>query len=231
VSVSHLSRPSIGTKPTSKSNHPPATPESTLAPATPAATPPPAAVPESSASIRSLAVEAIAQLDALEAKLNLDVVVRPNDKHQIRALKRVSDDALSLASTIAASSPSTLEAFSGIASAREYVGAMTPLANRVATLLTHLQKSIQNQRTPAAQKTLALYAVVKGLGRIETNETMRETVPLLRAEVVPKHKNPRVKMTKEQKAAKKLARSTADRVAKATAVPTADGAPVPTTTA
>ena len=236
--VSNHSRPSSSKKSTSKSNHNPATPEtaitpaeapSSLAPIAVVPTPPVTAAPVPSTSNSTLASEAMAQLDALEAKLNLDIVVRPNDKAQIRALKRVSDNALSLASDIVDSSPTELAAFSGIPAARDYAIAMSPVATRAALLATHLQKSIANKRTPAAQKTLALYAVVKGLGRIVTNETMRETVPLLKAEVAPKVKSPKRKETKEEKAAKRSAKSTAERDTKATAVlAAANGAPPPT---
>ena len=95
-----------------------------------------------------------------------------------------------------------------------------------------MQKSIQNQRAPAAQQALALYAVVKGLGRLVDNETMREKVLELKAELASKPRNPKPKVTKTQKAVNRAAKSTAEKVRKAKAVvaansPVASSAPPP----
>jgi hypothetical protein len=101
---------------------------------------------------------------------------------------------------------------------------MTPLVARAVQLGVHLQKSVQNNRVPAAQQTLALYSVVKGLGRIVDNETMREKIPQLKAELAPKHKTPRVKKTKEQVALERAAKSQADRLQKAQVIVNNGGA-------
>jgi hypothetical protein len=186
--------------------------------------------PAPSTPSNTIATNAIAQLDALEASLGLDIVVPPNDKAQIRALNRVSDTALGLASDIVSSDPSRFAFFSAIPTAVNHVKTMTPVAARAAELGVHLQKSVQNARTPAAQQTLALYAVVKGLGRITDNETMREKVPQLKAELVPKRKDPKPKETKAEKAAKKASKSQGKRLQKAMAVIAAAGGSVSTTT-
>jgi hypothetical protein len=176
----------------SKSNHHAATPESastsavgptTTAPAAaPVNAPPPDPAPTTTAStstspaLSALAKEAIAQLSALEAKLNLNIVLPPNDKAQRRALARVSDTALGLAADIVQAAPASFPSFSGLPDAVSYVQTIGQVASRAAELGTHVQSSVVNQRTPAAQQALALYAVVKGLGRITGNEAMREKV-------------------------------------------------------
>jgi hypothetical protein len=198
VTVSN--HPSTHKKSSSKSHANPSTPE---------ATPPP--TPAS-----SRAAKALAQLDAIESMLNLDIIVRPNDKHQVHALNRVSDTAIGLASDIVSAAPERLPDFADLPAASAYVGIYAQVASRAQELATHIQKSVQNQRTPAANKTLALYAVVKSLGRITDNETMREKVAALKAEIAPKRKSPKKpKVTKEEKAAKRLADSQAKKVAKA----------------
>jgi hypothetical protein len=184
----------------------------------------PATVPK---SLGTIVAQAIAQIDALEANLGLDIVVPPNDKDQNRALNRVSDTALGLASDIVSSAPERFPDFSGIAAGAAYAETMQPLAARIATLGTHVQNSIQNQRGPAAQQTLALYTVVKGLGRIVSNETMREKVPQLKVEIAPKHKVPKPKQTKSEKAVKVAAKNKGKRINKALATLAAEGVTIP----
>ncbi len=181
----------------------------------------------SNTSIPSIATVAMKELDALESKLTLDIVVRPNDKNQIRALARVSPAALRLAADIVNAAPERFPDFTGIDEGAAYVEAMLPLADRARALATHLEKSIRNHRAPASQQALALYAVVKGLGRIVDNEAMREKVLLLKAEVAPKPKNPRPKVTKEQKVLKKAVQKRDERVAKAAKFLVDNGVPVP----
>jgi hypothetical protein len=165
--------------------------------------------------LESLATDTVAQLKALEAKLNLDIVVPPTAKNQMRAMKRVSDKALGLAADIVSSDPARFADFAGLPASAQHVAAMSGVALQANELATHVQKSVQNHRTPAAQQTLALYSVVKSLGRVTSNETMREKIPLLKAEVAPKRKNPKPRVTKEQKMAKRAAASQAKRIAKA----------------
>jgi len=246
---------SKSTKSSSKShsNHNPVAPEASAAPApapvsasaasvsgavgsvTPSvAGAAPAAPASGSASpptpISTLASQAIAQLAAIESMLNLDIVVAPNDKNQAKALLRITDAAIGLASDIVSAAPARFPDFADLPSSASYVEAIGLVAARAAELATHIQKSVQNQRTPAATKTLALYAVVKGLGRITENETMREKVSALKAEVVPKRKNPKPKETVGEKAAKNVAKSTSKKVAKAIQVLNAAGMAVTTTT-
>jgi hypothetical protein len=226
VTISNHSTSHKKSSTSSKSTHPtpsaaPAAPELTpAASAAPSATPATGSRSGSSSStpIDPTAAQAIAKLDALEASLDLDIVVPPNDKAQMRALSRVSDKALALAADIVSSDPSRFADFSAISPAVQHVETMVPVGARVAQLATHVQKSIQNKRTPAAQQTLALYAVVKGLGRITGNETMREKVPQLKAELAPKRTNPKPKVTKMEKAAKRLSTSRQKKLAKAMAV-------------
>ena len=75
---------------------------------------------------------------------------------------------------------------------------MTPLAARAQTLATHVENSVQNQRTPAAY-TLAVYGVAKNVGRIAASQAMRENVAALKVEVAPKHKVPKPRMTKARR--------------------------------
>jgi hypothetical protein len=229
-------RSSSHKKSTKSAVHPSSSnPEATTAPAFPtevaatAAAPgvaPPAPVPK---SIRLTAAEAIAQLDALEAKLGLDIVISPNDKHQNRALNRVSDTALGLAADIVGAAPARFPDFSAIAPGASYVQEMAPLAARLGELAGHVQKSIQNQRAPASQQTLALYSVVKGLGRIVDNETMREKVTKLKAEIAIKPKAPKPKVTRAEKVARTAAKRLQARLDKAAGLLIAHGRPVPGT--
>jgi len=168
----------------------------------------------------------IAALDALEASLNLDIVIAPNSKHQIGALNRVTDTAIGLASDIVSAAPARFPDFADLPAAASYVQSMGQIASRATELATHVQKSVTNQRAPAATKTLALYAVVKGLGRITNNETMREKIPLLKAEVAPKHANPKPKESKGEKAVKKMSKAAAKRLLKAQAIVAAAGMPL-----
>ncbi len=177
----------------------------------------------------SIAAQAIAQLDAIESMLNLDIVIPPNDKHQINALNRVSDAAIGLASDIVSAAPDRFPDFADLPAAASYVQMIGQVASRASELATHIQKSVQNQRAPAAVKTLALYAVVKGLGRITDNETMREKVGALKEAVAPRRANPKPKETKGEKAVKRLAKATSKRVAKALQTLAAAGVPVPPT--
>ena len=220
----------------------PAPPDPSSAPATPPTAAPspvtaqPPAVPPLPVLVApdpATIAKFIAQLDAFESALNLDIVVRPNDKYQIRALKRVSDKALSLATDIVNAAPDSFTDFAELPAEAAYAMQMAPLSARVALLAAHVEKSVLNQRTPAANATLALYAVAKNLGRLVTNETMREKVLELKAEVAPKHKNPKPKLTKGQKAVKKAATSHAKKVSRALKVLTDAGvtasAPSPAT--
>ena len=88
----------------------------------------PATVPK---SLDTTVAQAMAQLDALEASLGLNIVVPPNDKDQNRALNRISDTALGLASEIVSSAPARFPDFSGIAPGAAYAGTMQPLADRI----------------------------------------------------------------------------------------------------
>jgi hypothetical protein len=187
------------------------------------------------ASNSSIAAKAIAQLDAIEASLNLDIVIAPNDKKQIGALNRVSSTAIGLASDIVSENPGRFPDFADLPAAASYVETIGQVASRAQELATHVQKSVTNQRVPAATKTLALYAVVKGLGRITDNETMREKVSALKDEVAPKRHAPKPKETKGEKAVKRVAKANAKKVAKAVNVLTTAGvlptAAAPTTAA
>lgn len=189
--------------------------------------------PAPAKSLRALASEAIAQLQALEAKLNLDIAISPNDKAQVNALARISDSAIGIASEAVSADPSRFPDFATLPAAAEYVATMQPLADQAAALAAHLKKSIQNQRTPAAQQALAFYAVAKGLGRLSDNETMREKVTALKAEIAPERATPNE--TKGVKAAKRVAKAQAERLRKAQAIVAAGGArpgsPIPTPSA
>ena len=221
-------------KPSSKSNRnhkrTEAVIKTAVEPATSAPVAPPVNAPPQDpapGTIGWFAAQALAHLEAIESSLKLDIVVAPNDKSQIRALARISDKAIRLASDIVTSAPSRFPDFAQLPVASEYVAAMAPVAARALELGAHIEKSLGNQRTPAAQQTLALYAVVKGLGRIVDNETMREKVLELKVEVAPKRKNPKPKVTKDEKAAKRLAKTTAKRVARAQKVLAAHGGAAP----
>jgi hypothetical protein len=168
--------------------------------------------------IHALAAKALAGLDAIEAMLALDIVIHPNDKNQLFALNRVSDEAIVLASEIVAESPKRFPDFGGLRAAAEYVDALGPFAARAIELATHVQNSLQNQRAPAANAALVLYGVVKHLGRLVENETMREKVALLKVEVAPKRKNRQPLLTKAEKAAKQAARQHGARIEKAKAL-------------
>jgi hypothetical protein len=209
---------------TEKSHHETAAPAALNAEsvATPAPVNSPPQDPAPAKSLSAIASESIAQLQALEAKLNLDIAIPPNDKAQVRALARVSDTAIGLASEVVSAAPSRFPDFATLPAAAAYVATMQPLADQAGALATHVQKSVQNQRTPAALQALALYAVVKGLGRLNGNETMREKVTALKAEIAPKRAKP--KETKGVKGAKRLAKAQADRLQKAQAIVASGGA-------
>jgi hypothetical protein len=183
----------------------------------------PATAPAPSPSVDAVAAGAIAQLDLLEASLSLDIVINPNDVDQMRALARVTSAALGIASDIVSADPSRFPDFAGLPEAAAYVRAMTPLLARATELVTHLQKSILNQRTAASLKTLALYTVAKGLGRMAENQTMRDKVLELRAEIAPPRPSTKPKVTKAEKAARRSAKAKAARVAKALAFLEASG--------
>lgn len=176
------------------------------------------------ASNSTLASKTIAQLDAIEAALGLDIVIAPNDKKQIGALNRVSDTAIGLASDIVSADPTQFPGFADLPAAASYVETIGQVGARAQELATHVRNSVLNQRAPAATKTLALYAVVKGLGRITANETMREKVTALKAEVAPKRHDPKPKVTKGQKAVTRVAKAKAKKVAKAMDLLTSAGA-------
>ena len=182
-----------------------------------------APLPTPPMSISEIAAKAIAQLDALEASLNLNIVVPPNDKSQMRSLRRISDTALTLATNIVTAAPESFPAFAGLPDATAYVQAMTPLAARAQSLATHVQNSVLNQRSPASTQTLALYGVAKNVGRIVSSEAMREHVAALKAEVAPKHRNPKPKLTKLEKATRKQASAHKARLDKAAALLEANG--------
>jgi hypothetical protein len=174
-----------------------------------------ATISHPTSSLSALAASVIAQLDAIESSLDLDIVVRPNDVSQNRALTRVSDAAIGLASDLVSSAPARFADFTQIASGASYIAAMEPLVERAMALALHLRKSVWNHRTPAAQQTLALYSVVKGLGRIVDNESMREKAIALKAEIAPKRRNAKPKVTAGEKAAKRVAAANEKKVAKA----------------
>jgi hypothetical protein len=207
-------------------------------PQPPQPVPPPAPPPQPPTAIDLLADEAVKELDALEAKLDLDIVIRPNDKQQIHSLNRVSVKAVNLAADIVTSDPTRFPDFTDIPGAADYTNAMGRVATRVTELGTHVTKSIQNKRYPTALQVLALYQVIKGLSRLADNETMREKVPELAAELGPRKKKkanpsgttpPKPKLTVAEKAAKKAAAQRARRVAKAKAVIAANTDPPPAT--
>jgi hypothetical protein len=139
----------------------------------------------------------------------------------------VSIAALNLASEIVSAAPGRFPDFAGLPAAAAYVETMAPVAARAAELATHIENSVLNQRIPAATMTLALYAVVKSLGRITENETMREKIAELKAALVPKRKNPKPKETKGAKTVKRVAKSVSKRVAKALQTLAAAGITVP----
>jgi hypothetical protein len=202
-----------------------------VAPDTPTVTAAPPAAASGSASppstVSALAKKVLAQLDAIEAMLDLNIVIPPNDKHQFAALNRVTDTAIGLASDIVSAAPDRFPDFTELPAAASYVQSVGLVASRAEELAKHVQNSVQNQRAPAATKTLALYAVAKGLGRIEGNETMREKVTALKAEIAPKRKDPKPKVTKGEKAVRRHAEQQAAHVTKAMKVLTAAGVTLP----
>jgi hypothetical protein len=181
------------------------------------ATPAPADAPSSTEALSAVVEKGIQALDDLEASLNLNIVVRPNDKAQMRALARVSNAALGLASGIVTAAPTRFPDFAGLPSQANYVETMTPFATRLGEFTSHVRNSILNEQAPAATQTLVLYGVVKGLGRMVDNQTMRDKVELLKAEVAPKRADAPPKQTKAKRSANAAAKRLADRVAKAKA--------------
>jgi hypothetical protein len=163
----------------------------------------------------SLLANVLTQLDAIEASLDLDIVVRPNDVHQMRAVARVTDTALLLASDVVSSAPDQFPQFAGLPAATNYVRSMGKLALRASELAAHVQKSVSNQRTPAAIQTLTLYGVVKSLGRIPNSEAMREKVAALKSEVAPKRHLKKPRVTKGEKVARRVAAAKAKKLEKA----------------
>ena len=131
------------------------------------------------------------------------------------ALNRVSDAAIELASEIVTAMPERFPDFSPLPDAAAYVQVMTAVAARAAELAMHVTNSVQNQRAPAANATLVLYGVVKHLGRLVENETMREKVALLKEEITPRRGNRPPPQTKSEKAAKAALRQRNARIAKA----------------
>ena len=95
-------------------------------------------------SLDSLAIMAMKQIDDIESKLDLDIVVPPNDKNQMRAVRRISPAALRLAADIVGAAPERFPEFVGFAEAAAYVETMLPLADRALALANHIQKSIQS---------------------------------------------------------------------------------------
>jgi hypothetical protein len=177
-------------------------------------------------SIGALADATIASLDALESSLALDFVVNPNDAKEMRALSRVSPAAMALAAEVVAEDPQRFVDFDATAlgGVNDYLDAMARVLARVEAFESHVVKSRQNHRYGAALQTLALYATLKGLGRIAGNEALREKANALAAEL---NKKPRPKQTVEEKQAKKIARSRAKRYAKALAKAAANAPPTP----
>ncbi len=169
-------------------------------------------------TIHELAAKALAGLDAIEAMLDLDIVIRPKEKSQMSALNRVSDAAIDLASDIVTAMPDRFPDFAALPDAATYVQVMTAVAARATELATHVTNSIQNQRAPAANTTLVLYGVVKHLGRLVENETMREKVAFLKEEITPRRGNRPPPQTKSEKAAKAAVRQRNARIARAKAL-------------
>ena len=148
---------------------------------------------------------------------------------RITASKRVSNAAIDLAAQIVNTDPQRFSDFAGLPAAADYVEAMTGVYQRAALFATHVENGLQNQRAPAATQTLALYAVVKGFGRLVDNEAMRELIPQLKAALVPPRKNPKPKVTVTQKAVKRAAKSQQKKVQKATLLLAAAGVTPPPT--
>ena len=186
-----------------------AEPETTSSPVTKSASPP------INPGLVALAASVLQSFDTLEASLDLNIVVRPNDKAQMHAMNRVSLAALGVASDIVRSDPARFPDFSGLPASAEYVQTMTPVAARLRAFADHLDNSILNQQSPAAQQALVLYSVVKGLARIDSNQTMRDKIAELKAELVPKRSDAKPKLTKGDKAARQSAQRLAARLTKA----------------
>jgi hypothetical protein len=88
------------------------------------------ATDSSSSSIHAIAAKALAGLDALEAMLALDIVIRPHENDLMNALNRVTDAAIGLASNIVSATPERFPDFVPLLDAAAYVDAMSPVAAR-----------------------------------------------------------------------------------------------------
>lgn len=135
--------------------------------------------------LKTAAESAIQKLVKVESSLPIDHALPPNDVFQIRSSKRVSTTALVIAADIVRGDPKRFPDLDPavMEDAAVYDNSLTGVAIQARQLADHLDKSMMKRRWPAAQQAMVLYDMLKSLGRIPANETIREKVKLLKQEM------------------------------------------------
>lgn len=119
---------------------------------------------------------AVSSLQRLESSLDLDCAMLPDERKRLQGLGTVPAKAIAIAGNIAKQNPERFMDFDvqEMSGAVEFENEMAPLADQARAFADHLEQAIQKRRAPAASSTLALYAIVKGLGRVRANQAFRD---------------------------------------------------------
>jgi hypothetical protein len=95
----------------------------------------------------------------------------------------VPAEAVAIVAGILAATPEQFPQFDPVEAqdAIDYEKAIAPVAQAALVLAKRLAKSVLKRRTRSAQNTLAVYLVMKGMSRLDANETTRTQVRQLKA--------------------------------------------------
>jgi hypothetical protein len=129
------------------------------------------------------AANAIASLRHIASVLPLDDSLTPSELKHARAGSRVPLEVLSIAAGVLEEDPSRFPDFdaSQARNAVTYEQTLVPVAVEARALAASIDRSVMKYRSGAADQSLALYATLKGLSRVPTNEKTRSQVKDLRA--------------------------------------------------
>jgi hypothetical protein len=158
------------------------------------------------ADVATAAANATAVLIDLATRLPIDDTLAPFELHHARVRSRIPLRALEIAADVLGDDPGRFPDFDAddARSAVTYARSMLPVAAQARALAASIERSVMKKRTRAGDQSLALYATLKGLARIEAHEKTRAQVRDLAAVLTTNRKSRETTVTGEE--AEKLVR-------------------------
>lgn len=178
----------------------------------------------SKSDVSTQAADALAAIKQVTASLTIDDAIPPNQMAATKVSNRVPLEAMTIAAGILKDDPKRFPQFDGAdaQAAIDYEQQMVPVGRAALVLSKRIAKSVLKRRSNMAHQTLALYQVMKGTSRLDTNEETRTQVQELKKLFTLNPKSRDTSVTQEHtkqlvKGAKSVMKQTAAQAAAADA--------------